>query len=187
MPTLSLSINRTDGPSLGDDALSPRQRNAALGKALEASLRKHFRQRDAQPNKRNWKRQHFWGRIRNATSLAGYDDQKAVVTISDPAYSLKVHGGTVRPKEAKALTIPLREEAYGIRASSGIIRDLFFIRMRGSKKAYLAKREGTALRLYYLLVKQTRHKPDPEALPPTRTLQQAFAQAIDSLSKTPAT
>jgi hypothetical protein len=144
---ISLTVN-TIGHEIGKDIesldLSPAKRRRLLvqsGKDVANVLRGHFRKLDQRGNKRGWPSQHFWGnRIRNATAFVGATEETALVTVADRAYLAKLHGGTIKPVEKKALAIPLRPEAYGARASS--IDNLFVLRLFG--KAYLARREEAA-------------------------------------------
>lgn len=57
---------------------------------------------------------------------------------------------TVRPVSAKMLTIPWRAEAYGKRARE--FGDLFvYVSKRNKGVAFLARKEGKTIQLYYLL------------------------------------
>jgi hypothetical protein len=107
-------------------------------------------------------------------------------TIANDAthYAHKVTGGTIVPKRAKDLTIPLIKEAKGIRAavySQNSGNKLFGI---PGKKALFEKiggdrRGGTSrIRAVYALVKSVTQKPWPDALPPDGILQDAYADAF---------
>lgn len=151
------------------------------GKRLEVLLRKHFLAKDARPNKRGWPKQHFWLRMRRATALTKADHRRAVVTVADPAFAAKVYGATIRAKESRALTIPLRPESYGRRASE--FDGLFLLRSRKGN-AFLARprQDGESLRasLLYLLKKTVRTPADPTALPPASAVDQQMQRAIAS-------
>lgn len=149
------------------DRVAPGRRQPllrVLGRRLENSLRKHFQTRDAEGNKRGWPRSHFWNRLRRATAFAGATATAAKVTVADPALAMKVHGGTIHPIQAKALAIPLRAEAKvaGL-PRAHLLPGLFILKSHG--RAYLARREDRALRLYYKLVKSITQQADPRALP----------------------
>jgi hypothetical protein len=150
---------------------------ASLGKRLETLLRDHFRRKDKVPNKRGWRKSHFWGRrIRNATTLTEVTERAATVTIADPAFAAQLHGTVIRPKEARALAIPLIEEAYGIQPSSGLIEGLFIIRPKGEEHAFLARDHATqeGLEYVYLLTKRATIPADPTALPPEQLVNQSL-------------
>lgn len=135
-----------------------------LGRRVERFLRKHFAARDQEGNRRGWARSHFWNRLRRATAFAGATDSAAKVVVSDPAFAFKVRGGTIRPVSAKALAIPLREEAkVAGRPRARLIPGLFILKT--GRGVYLARREDRALRLYYKLVKSITQRADPRAMP----------------------
>jgi hypothetical protein len=153
-------------------SLAPARRRAlcgVLGKKLEGVYRAWFRSREADsPNKMGWPRQHFWSRIAKATAFdpSQTTAERAVVVVSDPAIGMKVTGGTIRPKQAKFLAIPLRPEAYGVRPSARTIPGIFFVRSKGANGGFLATHEGKALRVYWRLVAKVTQQADPRALPP---------------------
>ncbi|MDR2429399.1 MAG: hypothetical protein LBD14_00580 [Puniceicoccales bacterium] len=86
---------------------------ARLGETLAETLREHFLARNQEPNKRGWPKTNFWARIRQATALTSATNDKATVTIADPAFAATLHGGTFT-KSHGAYAIPLRPEANGI-------------------------------------------------------------------------
>ena len=113
----------------------------------------------------------------------------ATIQNGAPFFAQKVNGGTIRPKKAKALTIPMVSEAVGRRAadyqsSTGNI--LFKIT---GKNALFEKKEDGSVRPVYALVKQVTQKPWPKALPDRDLLEEsftkgwmdAFADKIDAL------
>ena len=115
--------------------------------------------------------------------------QGATIRNSAPFYAHKVTGGTITPKRAKALTIPMVSEAVGRRARDyqSATGNLLF-RVMG-KKALFEKTEGGGIRAVYALVKQVTQKPWPGALPDRDLLEDsftkgwmgAFADKIESL------
>ena len=75
--------------------------NTAVGKAFEKTLRTHFRSLDRRPNKRGWRKSHFWEKIAADTVFAGADESKAVVAIGNSSgskFAAKVFGARIRPK-----------------------------------------------------------------------------------------
>lgn len=171
---MQVTIHNATSPRLQKLAGRLQQRQpllARLGKRAELALRAHFLQRESSPNKKGWPKQHFWSRIRRATALESVDNDRAIIAIADPAFGLKVHGGTVRARPGKALALPLRAAAYGKTPRGLQIEGLFILRSRIAGRAFLAAREGERLTIYYLLVKQTVHRPDPDALPNMEALR----------------
>ena len=92
--------------------------NAAVGRGFERTLRRHFRELDKRPNRRGWRKSHFWEKIAADTVFAGADDNRAVVSIgsdSGPKFAAKVFGARIRPKGGKKfLAIPAIEARYGV-------------------------------------------------------------------------
>lgn len=73
--------------------------NTAVGRGFERTLRRHFRELDKRPNRRGWKKSHFWEKIAADTVFAGADDSRAVVSIgsdSGPKFAAKVFGARIR-------------------------------------------------------------------------------------------
>lgn len=79
---------------------------------------------------------------------------------------------TVLPVAAKMLTIPWRAEAYGRRARE--FGDLFvYVSKRSSGMAFLARKEGKTIQLYYLLKSMVVLPQDTGLLPTTEQYAQA--------------
>lgn len=160
--------------------LQPAQRRAMLGrlgKELEVQLKKHFAQRESDsPNKQGFPRSHFWSReVRAKTALRSFDESQATVGIDSPAFAHKITGGTIRPGPGRrALALPMRPEVYGVLARANTIPGLFPIRSKILGKAWLATREGGALRFYFRLVPSVFQAADPRALPPVEQLRAAL-------------
>lgn len=132
----------------------------------------------------------FGSAIASAWFLGEASDDGATITNSHPHYALKVYGGTITPKRAGALTIPLIPEARGKMA-----RD--YTRETGKKlftipganvlfekgdsvsvkgwKGRKSKRQP--LRAVYALVKSVTHLPWRGALPPEELILESFLVA----------
>lgn len=145
---------------------------AARGKRLERELRAHFLKKDREPNKKGWPKSHFWNRrIRTSTVLTSVTPSTAEVSIADPAIAQKIHGGTIRPKQAKYLSLPAAAEAQG--RSPRLFADLHFEPRRGAKvKGALVNASGKTI---YLLATHVTQSPDPTALPTMASLEAADA------------
>lgn len=142
--------------------------NAAVGKAFEKTLRTHFRSLDRRPNKRGWKKSHFWQKIASDTVFAGADDNRAVVSIgsdSGPKFAAKVFGARIRPKSGKKfLAIPAIEARYGVNPSSLDKSELQFRRTRKGGLLGQIRADGT-MQVHYWLVRKADTPRDPDALP----------------------
>lgn len=120
----------------------------------------------------------------------------AVIANNATHYAFKVTGGTITPKRAKALTIPLIQEARGIYASvyqQNTGRRLFSIKGKNALFERIAGyitgsrgRKGTAgttsigttsIRAVYALVKSVTMGPWPNAVPPSDLIASQFKVA----------
>lgn len=142
--------------------------NTAVGKAFEKTLRTHFRSLDRRPNRRGWRKSHFWEKIAADTVFAGADDNRAVVSIgsdSGPKFAAKVFGARIRPKGGKKfLAIPAIEARYGVSPSSLDKSELQFRRTRRGGLLGFIRADGT-MQVHYWLVRKADTPRDPDALP----------------------
>lgn len=142
--------------------------NTAVGKAFEKTLRTHFRSLDRRPNKRGWKKSHFWQKIASDTVFAGADESKAVVAIGNSSGSklaAKIFGARIRPKSGKKfLAIPAIEARYGVSPSSLDKNELQFRRTRKGGLLGQIRADGT-MQVHYWLVRKADTPRDPDALP----------------------
>lgn len=152
------------------------------GREVGNRLRSHFRMKDRkQPNHLSARRQHFWQQVGRSVQQPQMENATTVsVTISDPRFAQKLFGGTIRAKNAGALTIPVEERAYG-RTTKTFEREtglkLFLVRTgKGAfQNAVLAVQEkGQAgFTTEYLLTKSVDQQADPTALPEKTALETA--------------
>jgi len=155
-----------------------------VGRELSNQLRKHFRQNEAAyPNALSSRREHFWLQVMRSTHPPEQTGYNAVsVWVSDPRFAQKVFGGTIRAKLAKALTLPVEEQAYGRTAATfeqetGL--KLFLVRTgKGNfENAVLAVAgPGKTLQVEYLLTPEVTQQPDPHALPDMVALRQQLLE-----------
>ena len=157
--------------------------NAAVGRGFERTLRRHFRELDKRPNRRGWKKSHFWKKIAADTVFAGADDSRAVVSIgsdSGPKFAAKVFGARIRPKGGKKfLAIPAIEARYGVSPSSLNKNELQFRRTRCGGLLGVIRADGT-MQVHYWLVRKADTPRDPDALPKKETV---LADAKKEISK----
>lgn len=154
------------------------------GRRVATDLRKHFTQLDKTRANRlaPGRRSHVWLEIRNAVGNPEPEPGGVSVTIADPRYTMKLFGGTVRPKRARALTIPLHPLAYDRRAS--VFEDetgAKLFRPRG-KRILMAEIGGKAVPIYALATSAT-VRPDPDALPAERLRAGALETAEKHLAR----
>ena len=172
------------------------------GRELGNQLKKHFRRRDEDsPNHLSERRSHFWLEIGRSVNDPQLESPTMVsVSISDPRFAQKLFGGTIRAKEADALTIPVEERAYDRRADTferetGL--KLFIVKIGGTKannleNAVLAVSDPASpnhITVEYLLTKSVDQKADTEALPEKAKLESAIIarcqKALDRELQTP--
>ena len=161
--------------------------NTTVGKAFEKTLRTHFRFLDRRPNKRGWKKSHFWQKIASDTVFAGADESKAVVTIGNSSgskFAAKVFGARIRPKSGKKfLAIPAIEARYGVSPSSLDKNELQFRRTRKGGLLGQIRADGT-MQVHYWLVRKADTPRDPQALPKKETVLSAAKKTISLYIKT---
>ena len=114
----------------------------------------------------------FYGCAINATH-SGVQGRSAFVSIDHEGIALRRFGGTVKPRNGKYLTIPAIDQAQGKRARE--FDDLHFRRNASGNGGRLCDPTG---RVYYWLVKQSTHKPDPSVLPTDGEIQEAAVDAV---------
>lgn len=161
--------------------------NTTVGKAFENTLRTHFRFLDRRPNKRGWKKSHFWQKIASDTVFAGADESKAVVAIGNSSgskFAAKVFGARIRPKSGKKfLAIPAIEARYGVSPSSLDKNELQFRRTRKGGLLGQIRADGT-MQVHYWLVRKADTPRDPQALPKKETVLSAAKKTISLYIKT---
>lgn len=157
--------------------------NAAVGRGFERTLRRHFRELDKRPNRRGWRKSHFWEKIAADTVFAGADESKAVVAIGNSSGSklaAKVFGARIRPKGGKKfLAIPAIEARYGVSPSSLDKSELQFRRTRRGGLLGVIRADGT-MQVHYWLVRKADTPRDPDALPKKEAV---LADAKKEISK----
>lgn len=170
--------------------------HASMAFAVEASIRDHLRDKGylGRKNALGGKTTGFWKGVSNSVASAA-DSDGATVSISARGAALQYFGGTVVPKKAKALSVPVHPSAHGLfarryperlayipastqfgpfRAGQGqdtvgyLVRGETYTRTRGKNKGKEAVRPLPKERggeLIYVLRARTYHDADPDMLP----------------------
>jgi len=179
--------------SLSAQLRRPRPLLEAAAKAVVNRLKDHFKARQGEGNRRGWPSHRFWygvkGSVANATGVASVTDTSATVTVADHRFLHKLTGGTITPKRAKSLALPLHARAYAL-TGKGSIRgsgppDLFVLKtVKGAwlvrnKEESRGKGKVARLRLefWFRLLKRVTQAADPRALPPAGALEAAIDDA----------
>lgn len=148
MPDIDITDSATpELTRLASELDRPRRLMAACGKQLELDVRKHFLDRDTEPNKKGFPVQHFWKREgADHTQLTEVTDNSATVTIASPAIAHKYEGGTITASRAGALSIPLTPEAARVGSASLFPRPLTLITRPGRPPLLIEKQDKVEMR-----------------------------------------
>jgi hypothetical protein len=121
----------------------------------------------------------YWSKAAGSTTHES-DATSARVIIHKEGVGWHRYGGTIRAKPGKALAIPLKAAVKSMKASEKFPNkgDAFIYRRNG--KAFLAAREGNALRIFYLLLKSVSKSADPTVLPDSSLIASTAASSIRS-------
>jgi len=172
----------------------PKSIYAAGAKAVQVELIRHLQTLQSRGNQKGWPSRKFFAggpdSVRKKVGLADLSDTGATITIADPRFVHRIEGGTVTPKRAGSLAIPLTAEAYAM-SGKGTLRqvakDLVLIKTKnGSFLARPSKAKGKSpLRFLFMLLKSVTHKPHPQEMPDksklTATAQEAMLKAAKLL------
>lgn len=177
-----------------------------LAAALADQLQGHFRDKNRVPNRMNAPKTNFWNQVANATSVTEVSETGAVVTVAEDRFRIQLFGGDIRPKKAKALTIPLIKEARGLFARSYETKfrtRLFTIKgkralfervgqggetldrqtnvrvRQGKRSLTIPLAGGSRIRPVYALVPKVTIKADPSALPPREAIVTRLQEEAD--------
>ncbi|WAC18884.1 hypothetical protein OVA24_16760 [Luteolibacter sp. SL250] len=183
--------------------------NRALATRWERDLKDHFRAKNTTPNKLGGTKTNFWNGVAADTSVAEVTEDGAVLTVANQAFRLHLYGGTVTPKKAKALTIPIVPEAHGVRARdyphklftiSPRVPLLFErsnqatqsltgqtdgrVRVRGNRPGEMVSKPvriaaRTPIRPVYYLADSVTIERDPTALPPREKVEASLMKAAE--------
>lgn len=176
-PALSMAIRRLE---------RPRPVMEAAGKAVEVRLQRHFKERQAEGNKHGWPSQNFWhggpNSVSSNTGLESVTETRATVAVADVRFMFKVEGGTIRPKRAKLLRIPLRAEAYALGNKGSVRESAPFLKFIKTKSGfYLVRERDSVTEFWFRLVPKVTQEADPRALPPAGEFEAAIERAVDTV------
>jgi len=114
----------------------------------------------------------FYARAADATS-SGVDAGAGYISIDHEGMALRRFGGTITPRKAKWLTIPVAVEAQGKRV--GEFSDIQFIINRRTQKGVVLQ-HGKVL---YAMTKSSTHKADTTVLPSDYDLMQHIKEDLN--------
>lgn len=173
MIRMGVEIRDAAGPALaalGSRLRRPEALLMPVARHGTALLARYYRRLDRErPNKLGGTRQHWWRQVAESVhNPVLRDASEAQIAITQPGLAMKLEGGTVRPRTARALAIPIHADSYGVWARDWDERypqrPIFPI--RGARNALLAEAVGTdQVRPLYVLKKSQKIPADPAALP----------------------
>ncbi len=163
-----------------DNVKNPRGLMAKIGARIVNDLRAHFDRKELLPPTRTgWPKGHLWARIAKGTGIRSLDAKQVTVGIggadAGPIFLKRLNGGTIFPKEKKALAIPVHPMAAGKYPSANLIPGVFLIKNSG----VLAIKQGDGILALWVLRKSVSHPKDPTALPPDGVLQRGVMETIN--------
>lgn len=149
-----------------------------LGRAGANELKKHFRARNtANPNKLGGRRTNFWSAVAQSVQSPQTFPRRIVIPVNHPAIAQKVHGGTITPKKAKNLAIPIHPAAHG--KSPRVFSNLQFAMTRSGTQLLGLRSGSGGIDWLYVLKKSVTQSRDPNALPKDRDMGAALEKAGD--------
>lgn len=172
---VTISNGVTPAMKAAQEQLKPEVINKALARGAERLFRDHI---GALPPNKLGRSTGFWADSVRATH-AEATDSGCVVSVSKLGFRQRYFGGTIKPVNAKFLTIPARSEFYGARARQ--FTNLRFVMFRSGTAALVindggaekitgvsTKRAGSkkdAGMVAFWLVESAEQKPNPNIIP----------------------
>lgn len=153
---------------------------SAIGGAVRRDLRNYFRKLDQErPNRLGGRRTNFYGRAVQAVQMPEITAEGVRVGINHVGLRQRYLGGTIVPRAARSLTIPVHPLAYGRRARE--FDDLEYVRTRAGEGVLIRPgAEGEEGEVFYALKRRVTQRPDPTVLPRMDDLSRsALAAAND--------
>jgi hypothetical protein len=176
------------------------QAAAAAGGAVRRQISDYLAILDDQrPNRLGGKRTHFYANAARSVSYKA-DPTGATVSINSTGIAQRLHGGTIKPVNAKFLTIPAISEAHGRRAGEFDFLQVVFgksgrpvaLAERPNQEIRIERKRGKDLsasyrtkagperggKIYFWLVESVTQQPDPSVLPSEDSIAQAARLAL---------
>lgn len=140
-------------------------------------IQKHLlKMETGRPNKQGWPRSHFWSKARGSV-VQESSPTGAMVSVAQQGFRFQYAGGTIKPINVKALTIPLIAKAYNRRARE---LDLRFIKpesYKGNVVGYLVSKDPEP-QYYFVLKSRISKGPDRSVLPTDAQILEAASEGI---------
>lgn len=181
MVSLRLNITDTATPALRrlEAGIQPARLAPIIGRSARNAIRTHLFARDGQGNRLGGRRTHYYGTAGRATNFT-LEGDTVVVSIPQIGIRQRYYGGTIKPKTAKYLTIPVHPAAHGKRARE--FSDLEVVFGQGGRPIALARKAAgkrTLGEIYYRLVRSVTQAADPTVLPTMDALAAAIRPDLE--------
>jgi len=152
MADMSIEVRGADEVARSLPRVDTRRLLEAGAAEYKRLWRARFDELDAKGNKKGFPSGHFWiEEGKRKTDVAEIGEAGARVTCDSRAVAMRASGGTVRPRSAKALAIPLTPQAYaaGWPSNSGL--PLAFVPIKSAKNPAVRGKlvEARATRISY--------------------------------------
>ena len=178
-------------------AMVPARLNPIIGRSATNTVREHlFGLNLSRPNQLGGRRTNYYATAARSTHFDVFGDD-VIISINQIGMGLHYYGGTVRPRTAKFLTIPVAPEAHGKRAREFNNLELVFgaggqpialatqgtrgVQITQNKKGQLVKKNvGRHGVIMFRLVKKVTVKADPGVLPYTELITKRVKDDVNS-------
>lgn len=182
MIALRIAVTDTATPALRrlEAGLQPARLTPIIGRSARNATREHLFGKDAAGNKLGGRRTHYYGTAARGTNFA-IEGDTVVVSIPQLGIRQRYYGGTIKPKTAKYLTIPVHPAAHGKRARE--FSDLEVVFGPGGRPVALARKASgkrTLGEIYYRLVRSVTQAADPTVLPTMEALGAAIRPDLEA-------
>lgn len=177
-------------------ALKPERLNPILGRSAVNTTREHlFGLNLTRPNQLGGRRTNFYAGAARGTNFQA-TDEGVTVSIVQVGIAQRYYGGTIRPKTAKFLTIPVNPAAYGKRAREFDLELVFGpggepvalatkgnrgVSITQNKRGQIVKKQtGRHGEIMFRLVRSVTQKPDPTVLPYPELMAERIKKDVGS-------
>lgn len=144
------------------------------GEAVAVSVRRRFHKLSRERHRANKPTGNsFYAEAADATRYRRENSKQVFVDVTAPrGLRQRLRGGTLPPKNAKMLAIPVHPQVYGLSPSDPKVQSLGLQFVPTGRAAVLMQpQEGTGFgTVFYVLKKSITQKPDPSVLPAQSTL-----------------
>jgi hypothetical protein len=192
--TLHLTVR---GDPAGDaerklDGITSLRMHKVMCKEVGLEVQLNFARRKSEPNKMGFHKTGFYAACQRSTTWSA-DERAGTVGVAKEGVRQRYFGGTIKPVNVGALTVPVADEAYGSRATESKFSDLVMIKFKQPRGRLIGllmkpkpKGETGMGKIYYLLMSSVSQRPDPSVMPPRETILQAMSRAIKRLFRSSA-